>query len=68
MKTDITSRLEALEKRLKGGTDLYFVDLIDGAYRVDSQSYSPVQFAEWCRLHQHSTVIIDDLEPLPNEA
>ena len=53
MNTNITARLNALEQRLKNDNEVYWVDLIDG--------FSPDQFAEWCDLHEHSIVILDDI-------
>ena len=41
--------------------EVYWVDLIDGFFYIDGRSYSPDQFAEWCDLHEHSIVILDDI-------
>ena len=61
MNTNITARLNALEQRLKNDNEVYLVDLIDGFFYIDGSSYSPDQFAEWCDLHEHSIVILDDI-------
>ena len=61
MNTTITARLKALEQRLKNDNEVYWVDLINGFFYIEGHRYSPEQFAEWCDLHEHSIVILDDI-------